>query len=314
VSLSRAAQSRFQTRQSIQAARTMRSGRCVRISVSCKSDAENQAPANYEQHGTTPEGMTGPQVVDVSSKLAAPPAVTLEGLPTKLVDPSAVHTVEATIENEPDAEPGARADHPAAQMSSDTREVRRVGIASFFDALRGKTKDAWEVDAEVKMCQAELRSLTAQLIEAREQAERLKANAGDIAAERENRREAEDRSAKLELKCRAHDQAMLKMREQKAKEHAKFAAENAHLERKLRQLSTRKGMVSPRSTSGTNQLAAHMAGAECGPLRRCSAMEKAALKKKLLLKWHPDKQPSADHSTFATRVMQEMQNCAEWKE
>jgi len=292
VSLSRAAQDLFRTEHHSQVARTMRSGRCVRISLSRKTSVENQAPTHYEQHETTPEKVPGPQVVDVSGTLVVPSAVTLESLPTKLADPPTGLTVEATIENEPDAEPDARADRPAAQISSDT----------------------WEVDAEEKMCQAELRSLTAQLTEAREQAERLKANKEDIAAEREHRRKAEDRSAKLELECRAHQQAILKMQEQKAKEHAKLAAENARLERKLRQLSTRKGMTSPRPSSDTNQLAAHMAGAECGPLRRCSTTEKVALKKKLLLKWHPDKQPSADHSTFATRVMQEMQSCIEWRE
>merc|ERR1712232_1116464 len=44
---------------------------------------------------------------------------------------------------------------------------------------------------------------------------------------------------------------------------------------------------------------------EVGPLRDCPVEERDALKRKLLLKWHPDKQPSAGHSEIAKRVMQE---------
>lgn len=53
---------------------------------------------------------------------------------------------------------------------------------------------------------------------------------------------------------------------------------------------------------------------ECIPLRsQCSAEDRLAVKKRLLVKWHPDKQPSADHVALATEVMQELQNRPEWE-
>jgi len=60
------------------------------------------------------------------------------------------------------------------------------------------------------------------------------------------------------------------------------------------------------------QLARQVAEFECGPLRESSMQARIALKKKLLVKWHPDKQPSAEHVALATQVMQELQNRPEW--
>jgi len=56
----------------------------------------------------------------------------------------------------------------------------------------------------------------------------------------------------------------------------------------------------------------HLARMECEALLQAEDDVREKLKKKLLLKWHPDKQPSAAHSSLATQVMQEMQNRAEW--
>lgn len=51
---------------------------------------------------------------------------------------------------------------------------------------------------------------------------------------------------------------------------------------------------------------------EGGPLKIIPADERHNLKRKLLLKWHPDKQPSAEHTVLAKKVMQELQNLREW--
>jgi septal ring factor EnvC (AmiA/AmiB activator) len=53
---------------------------------------------------------------------------------------------------------------------------------------------------------------------------------------------------------------------------------------------------------------------EVGPLHQCTKDSREALKKRILLKWHPDKQPSEHHKSLATQVMQELQNSAEWKQ
>jgi len=60
-------------------------------------------------------------------------------------------------------------------------------------------------------------------------------------------------------------------------------------------------------------LVKQIAEMECRPLRSKSPHTQSALKRKLLVKWHPDKQPSGQHVALATGVMQEMQNRPEWR-
>lgn len=60
-------------------------------------------------------------------------------------------------------------------------------------------------------------------------------------------------------------------------------------------------------------LAKQVAELECGPLRQCTLENRPILKKKILVKWHPDKQPSLQHMTLATQVTQELQNQPEWR-
>jgi chromosome segregation ATPase len=165
-----------------------------------------------------------------------------------------------------------------------------------------------------KRHQAEVRAVTAELSGAKEQVEQLKAarakDSEELAAERRFRKAAEVDAAKLRTKCRLHEQHSTKLKN----ERANLAKANDALERKLKEM--RRGMSTSRSHRGQcslDELAAQLAAAECVPLGRCSADDRANLKKKLLLKWHPDKQPSSEHSSFATRVVQEMQNCLAWQ-
>eukprot|EP00929_Paragymnodinium_shiwhaense_P105663 TRINITY_DN70711_c0_g1_i1.p1 TRINITY_DN70711_c0_g1~~TRINITY_DN70711_c0_g1_i1.p1 ORF type:complete len:445 (-),score=41.71 TRINITY_DN70711_c0_g1_i1:369-1703(-) len=55
------------------------------------------------------------------------------------------------------------------------------------------------------------------------------------------------------------------------------------------------------------------ANMECHALRVAPASERQALRKKIMVKWHPDKQGSQEASVFATRVMQEITSRPEWK-
>jgi len=61
-----------------------------------------------------------------------------------------------------------------------------------------------------------------------------------------------------------------------------------------------------------NGMAVGIAQFEAAPLLQCPPQDRHLLRKRLLMKWHPDKQPSAEHALLAKRVMQEMQNLAEW--
>lgn len=56
----------------------------------------------------------------------------------------------------------------------------------------------------------------------------------------------------------------------------------------------------------------HLARLECRPLADCPSAERPAMRKKLQLKWHPDKQPSPAHAQTATSIFQEIQNQREW--
>lgn len=64
--------------------------------------------------------------------------------------------------------------------------------------------------------------------------------------------------------------------------------------------------------AGQPDLAKRVAEVEAAPLKRSSVEERASLRRKLLLKWHPDKQPSLEHAELATRVMQELQQRPDW--
>lgn len=90
--------------------------------------------------------------------------------------------------------------------------------------------------------------------------------------------------------------------------------ENAHLKQQIRNMEAQASASRAPTLSGRDELVRQLAELECGPLRQCAAEERAALKKKILVKWHPDKQPSCDHVSFATSVTQEVQNRPEWKD
>jgi len=66
------------------------------------------------------------------------------------------------------------------------------------------------------------------------------------------------------------------------------------------------------ASRGISSLAKQIAETECSPLRCCRGDARPAIKKKLMMKWHPDKQPTAEHVDFATQVMQALQNQPEW--
>lgn len=55
-----------------------------------------------------------------------------------------------------------------------------------------------------------------------------------------------------------------------------------------------------------------LAAMEVAPLQNCPESSREALKKKILFKWHPDKQPSDEHKTLSTKVMQAIQNEKAW--
>lgn len=87
--------------------------------------------------------------------------------------------------------------------------------------------------------------------------------------------------------------------------------ENAMLKQQLRDAEAAY-FASASLVNKPEVLAKQVAAFECSPLRQCTSDARQALKKRLLVKWHPDKQPSAAHVSLATQVMQALQNTPEW--
>lgn len=142
----------------------------------------------------------------------------------------------------------------------------------------------------------ENRSRMSQLMAARERSETLRrlkeSSEADLQNERTRREEAENHNQWLRRKYRNHDEVV--------KENTRLKAEL------LREVHR------PRAAAPREEVVRQMAAFECGPLRRCTSENRIAIKKKLLLKWHPDKQPSMENASLATAVMQELQNQPEW--
>jgi chromosome segregation ATPase len=143
--------------------------------------------------------------------------------------------------------------------------------------------------------QDELRSMTAQLMAAKDRADALRQSREkqemEFRTERERREDLEAQCAWLQRRSQLFEEAQ---------------RENSRLKQDLREARRQ-----PR-TAGNDEVVRKMADMECVPLRGRSSAERVAMKKKLLLKWHPDKQPSPDHAALATQVMQELQNRPEW--
>jgi chromosome segregation ATPase len=96
----------------------------------------------------------------------------------------------------------------------------------------------------------------------------------------------------------------------------RLSQEKARLEKLVKDLRRPKvteATVAGPSKLGQQALAKQIADSECRILEHSSWEIQQALQKRLLLKWHPDKQPSAENAHLATLVVQEMQNLAVWR-
>merc|ERR1712107_697445 len=83
--------------------------------------------------------------------------------------------------------------------------------------------------------------------------------------------------------------------------------------KELERLGAQRSSAQQLPNLSQRELSKQIANMECKPLREASPTVRAALKKKLLIKWRPDKALCADHASFGTSVMQEMQNLPEWR-
>merc|ERR1712187_561312 len=97
------------------------------------------------------------------------------------------------------------------------------------------------------------------------------------------------------------------MRRQLQEQREAASLEAARLRQQLRRAEARANAPPCR-----DEVVEKLAEMECEPLRRSPAESRVVLRKRLLLKWHPDKQPSPESVELATQVMLALQNRDEW--
>eukprot|EP00930_Biecheleria_cincta_P091004 TRINITY_DN80488_c0_g1_i1.p1 TRINITY_DN80488_c0_g1~~TRINITY_DN80488_c0_g1_i1.p1 ORF type:complete len:440 (+),score=129.04 TRINITY_DN80488_c0_g1_i1:126-1445(+) len=173
---------------------------------------------------------------------------------------------------------------PAFDGDSAALELARQCVASWLKSERQLVVDH---DGEKARLQVQLNAARDRLDDLRLRKDQ------ELAKERRLRIEAEQKVAGLQHRIQGQHEVL---------------QENCRLRQQL-QRAEAKGRGPPSREDVVKELAK----LECRPLKDCHAdSERAALKKKLLLKWHPDKQPSPQNTAFATQIMQELQNCREW--
>lgn len=146
-----------------------------------------------------------------------------------------------------------------------------------------------------------------------DEVEALKAQIQDARALCENLREAKqskDMQLVAETRRRAEAEADLATLQQLNSNYNDVVSQNAKLRSEVQSL--RNLITSFKETPSLDEVIQQLASLECEPLRHSTLRDRAVQKKKLLLKWHPDKQPSIAHASLATQVLQELQNNPEW--
>lgn len=179
---------------------------------------------------------------------------------------------------------------------------RLSGPKSTLELLR-ECVASWEQEERKRIMghEDDKKSIMAQLMDAKERSSKLRQQKegkdAELTIERNRREDAENSLVNLRQRLHALDEVR---------------QENVRLKQQLRTAEAARRSAAARPSPSREELVRHFAELECEPLRLCSDQCRAALKKKILLKWHPDKQPSAEHAGLATQVMQELQNRCEW--
>jgi len=207
----------------------------------------------------------------------------------------------------------------AAVLSSDDDEQTRVGVAASKEQSvnveeHAKIKRARKrARDEAKKTKKEIRELKQKLAISETQAARISKERArsDSAVETERQRRVAAETEVANLKMQVD---VLKIAVTSNKQLRQRISElERNYQQQQRQQTTTSRQPAPAATPTRAAMAKHIAELECAPLRGCAAEESPALKKKLLLKWHPDKQASPENAALATQVVQELQNRREWK-
>jgi len=181
-------------------------------------------------------------------------------------------------------------------------EAQVVGELHMASGQVVVVEDDEEQQVLIRSLQEELRELEFKLAEANEAREIL---GSQLATQEEEAKQ---------MKQRLVDSV-----ERLVKLTKQLEAEKRDMKQELTLLKRRQWKASPPQAACVSppsrqdyDVARSIAEIECVPLRACYTNERPSLRKKMLLKWHPDKQPSLGHADLAKKVMQEFQNRPEW--
>lgn len=189
---------------------------------------------------------------------------------------------------------------PRAAGAGEDRKTVRAQTAAAAEDGRTARLEAHRLAQQKANCEAQLAAALSQL-----GAEKRKSEGQEALLAAERRR----------------NQALQEKVDSQAWQYEGLLREKARLWQRVQELqresqnrvSRAQAPVAPAPIVNQEALVKQIADMECRPLRGKGSKVAGALKKKLLVKWHPDKQPSADHGVLATSVMQEMQNRPEWR-
>mmetsp|Transcript_157705 Transcript_157705/g.294151 ORF Transcript_157705/g.294151 Transcript_157705/m.294151 type:complete len:290 (-) Transcript_157705:132-1001(-) len=217
----------------------------------------------------------------------------------------------------------AEADVSTANEQSERRSEQKCTdeLTTLWTQLRAARDAAARLQEQLAVRDSELKSSQGQL---RKEAERHAAAAAEHEQEKKRLRE-ENAILRRELQSGAAMPKSSKEREEVLKrenlllktQRDHLGKENQMLRHQVKLLGARQPSVQnaawgKQGKAGDHDLAKRVAEVEAAPLKRSSEGDRAVLRRKLLLKWHPDKQPSTEHAELATRVMQELQQRPDW--
>lgn len=110
--------------------------------------------------------------------------------------------------------------------------------------------------------------------------------------------------------CRVKDMVIWGLRHEKEEANRVLAATQAQ----LNQLQAQAPAPAGNPVITEEEILTRMAHLECGPVWEAEDTEKPTLRRKILAKWHPDRQASDGNKRLANRVFQELQSSLMWEE
>lgn len=201
-------------------------------------------------------------------------------------------------------------------------EAQQLAIEAEVVEVRQRLRDSDEAAQQNAQKPEELQnSLMIQLMAARGRADELRKVVKEKDLQLQNDLGLKEQSKELRRVLKDKEEQLFRAEARRREMEAEVAElrrrqtsmddASKEIARLRRELQEARASKLPRASS-QDEMVRQVAALECLPLKRAGKDERPTMKKRLLLKWHPDKQISTDNASFATQVTQELQNRPEW--